>query len=130
MTTYRTGVRPAAAALAELFRAAQLNRPLDDLARIERMYAASNVVLSAWSSERLVGVLRGWTDEAFDGYICDLAVHPDFQGQGIGRQLLDMARSERPRVQFILRASAIARDYYEHIGWKRIENGWFWPREA
>ena len=130
MITYRTDVRPSAAALAELFRAALLNRPLDDLARIERMYQASNLVVTAWAGERLAGVLRGWTDGAFDGYICDLAVHPEFQKSGVGSALLDQARADRPQVQFVLRASQIAREYYQHLGWQRIENGWFWPRQS
>ncbi len=130
MITYRTDVRPSAAALAELFRAALLNRPLDDLARIERMYQASNLVVTAWAGERLAGVLRGWTDGAFDGYICDLAVHPEFQKSGVGSALLDKVRADRPQVQFVLRASQIAREYYQHLGWQRIENGWFWPRQS
>lgn len=130
MITYRTDLRPSAAALAELFRAALLNRPLDDLARIERMYQASNLVVTAWAGERLAGVLRGWTDGAFDGYICDLAVHPEFQKSGVGSALLDKVRADRPQVQFVLRASQIAREYYQHLGWQRIENGWFWPRQS
>jgi ribosomal protein S18 acetylase RimI-like enzyme len=130
MITYRTDLRPSAAALAELFRAALLNRPLDDLARIERMYQASNLVVTAWAGERLAGVLRGWTDGAFDGYVCDLAVHPEFQKSGVGSALLDKVRADRPQVQFVLRASQIAREYYQHLGWQRIENGWFWPRQS
>jgi len=128
--TYSTVIRPEPAVIAELLRAAQLNRPLDDLERIGRMYAASNLVVTAWSDQRLAGILRGWTDGAFDGYVCDLAVHPDFQNQGVGRALLHAALANRPEVQFVLRASRIARDYYEHIGWKKIENGWFLPRQV
>ena len=129
MIEYRTDCRPATAAIIELLRAAPLVRPLDDPARIERMYAASNLVLTAWQGERLVGILRGWTDGAFDGYICDLAIHPDVQRQGVGLRLLELVRAEKPQVQFVLRASQIAKEYYEHIGWQRIENGWFWPRQ-
>lgn len=130
MIEYRTDVIPAAATLIELFRAAQLNRPLDDPERIAQMYAASNLVVSAWAGDRLVGVLRGWTDGAFDGYVCDLAVHPEFQQSGVGRALLDQVRAERPQVQFVLRASQIAREYYQHLGWQKIENGWFQPRQS
>jgi hypothetical protein len=32
-------------------------------------------------------------------------------------------------VQWVLRASKIAADYYQHIRWQKIENGWSWPRE-
>jgi GNAT superfamily N-acetyltransferase len=129
MIEYRTDCRPQTAASIELLRAAPLVRPLDDPDRIDRMYAASNLVFSAWEGERLVGILRGWTDGAFDGYVCDLAVHPDVQRQGVGLRLLELVRAQRPEVQFVLRASQIAKEYYQHIGWQRIENGWFIPRQ-
>jgi ribosomal protein S18 acetylase RimI-like enzyme len=129
MIEYRTDVRPEAAVIAQLLAAAPLIRPLDDMERIGRMYAASNLVLTAWEGERLVGILRGWTDGAFDGYICDLAVSPDVQRQGVGRKLLDLALRGKPDVQFVLRASQIAKDYYQHLGWQKIENGWFVPRQ-
>jgi ribosomal protein S18 acetylase RimI-like enzyme len=129
MFTYRTDVRPPLEAILALYRAAPLNRPIDDPDRIARMYAGSNIVHTAWEGERLVGILRGWTDGAFDGYVSDLAVHPDYQKQGIGRELLRQVVSGNREVQFILRASKIARDYYRHVGWEAIENGWFVPRE-
>lgn len=130
MIAYRDGVIPPAETVAALYRAAPLNRPVDDLPRIAAMYAGSNVVHTAWDGERLAGVVRGWTDGAFDGYICDLAIHPDYQQQGIGRELLRRLIESNRQVQFVLRASQIAKEYYAHVGWKAIENGWFVPREG
>jgi len=94
------------------------------------MFAGSNVIHAAWEDGALVGLLRGWTDGAHDGFICDLAIHPDYQRGGMGRELLRQAREGRPQVQFILRASRMATDYYAHLGWQKIENGWFWPRQS
>ena len=66
---------------------------------------------------RLVGILRGWTDGAYDGYVCDLAVDPSHQKQGIGEELLArVAAHYGPHVQWILRASKIATGYYQHLG--------------
>ena len=129
MIRYRSDVRPEAAVIAELYRAAQLNRPVDDVARIAKMYEGSNIVLTAWDDETLVGILRGWTDGAFDGYVCDLAVLPSHQKSGIGKALLEQACGTGPRLQFVLRASKIAKDYYAHVGWEKIENGWVAPRK-
>jgi ribosomal protein S18 acetylase RimI-like enzyme len=128
--TYSFADRPDARTIADLYRAAELGRPNDDAARIARMYAGSPLVVSAWNGARLVGILRGWTDGAFDGYICDLAVHPEFQDSGIGRELLRQCVSRSSsEVQWVLRASVIAATYYEHLGWRRIENGWYWARD-
>jgi GNAT superfamily N-acetyltransferase len=128
MLTYRSDARPAPAEIAALYRAAPLYRPVDDVVRIGRMYAGSNVVLTAWEGERLVGIMRGWTDFAFDGYVCDLAVLPEFQKSGVGKALLEQACALGPEIQWVLRASKIAVEYYAHVGWQKIENGWFWPR--
>jgi len=125
---YRFDARPEAGVIAELYRRSPLNRPVNDVERIRRMYAGSNLVIAVWDRETLVGILRGWTDGAYDGYICDLAIDPDHQKWGIGRELLDRARTAYPEVQFVLRASKIAERYYEHLGWKKIENGWYSPR--
>lgn len=129
MVTYRSDVRPEGGVIADLYRLSPLNRPVDDVDRIRRMYEGSNLVVTAWDGERLAGILRGWTDNAYDGYVCDLAVHPEYQKQGVGAKLLEMARHERPEVQWVLRASKIATEYYQHLGWEKIENGWFWPRK-
>lgn len=128
--SYRSDARPEAAVIAALYRVSPLNRPVDDVARIARMYAGSNVVLTAWAGAELVGILRGWTDGAYDGYVCDLAIHPDYQKRGVGRELLRLAVEMDPQIQWVLRASKIATDYYQHIGWQKIENGWFWPRKS
>ena len=134
---HRSNLVPDAKAIAELYDAAKLRRPTSDLARLKRMFQGSNIVLTVWEERekrygpRLVALLRGWTDYAYDGYVCDLAVHPDFQKLGLGKDLLERVQSlGRPDVQWVLQASVIAEQYYEHLGWQKIENGWKWPRES
>ena len=128
MLTYRHDARPEAATIAALYRAAPLYRPVDDVPRIAATYAGSNVVITAWNDDRLVGILRGWTDGAYDGYVCDLAVLPELQGQGVGRALLDECRTTWVNVTWVLRASTVALEYYQHLGWSAIDNGWMLPR--
>jgi GNAT superfamily N-acetyltransferase len=94
------------------------------------MYEGSNVVISAYAGDRLIGVLRGWTDFVYDGYVCDLAIHPDFQNAGVGRRMLELSQELGEGIQWILVASPLARDYYAHLGWKRVEEGWEWPRKG
>lgn len=127
---YREGVVPSVRSIVALYAAAPLNRPITDPDRIEQMFISSNIIYTAWDGDRLAGVLRGWTDGAFDGYICDLAIDPTYQKHGIGRELLRRVVNSNRQVQFVLRASQIAREYYKHIGWEPIENGWFIPRES
>ncbi len=127
--SYSASRRPDAALIADLYRRSPLYRPVDDVPRIAAMYAGSTVVFTAWDGDKLVGILRGWTDGVFDGYVCDLAVDPGYQKHGIGRELLQRALDMDPRIQWVLRASKIAAEYYQHLGWQKIENGWFVPRK-
>lgn len=128
MISYRSDLKPNTEDVIAVYRAAPLRRPLEDPARIARMFAAANLVWTAWDGERLVGVLRGWTDGAYHGYVCDLAVDAAYQNTGVGRELLRRATEGHPGVEFILRAAATAHEYYSHLGWQPIENGWSQPR--
>ncbi|WP_243287783.1 GNAT family N-acetyltransferase [Geothrix terrae] len=122
--TYRLDRVPEVEAIRALYAAAPLRRPIHDPERIRRMFEGSNVVITAYDGDRLVGLLRGWTDFVWDGYVCDLAVHPAFQKAGVGRQLLDLALGLDDGIQWVLQAAPLARDYYAHVGWEKIENGW------
>jgi GNAT superfamily N-acetyltransferase len=122
--TFHLDRRPEVEAIRALYAAAPLRRPIHDAERIRRMFEGSNVVISAYDGARLVGLLRGWTDFAFDGYVCDLAIHPEFQKSGVGRRLLELAQGLGEDIQWVLLASPIAKDYYAHVGWEKVENGW------
>jgi len=128
MIAFRSDVRPSLDAVIALYRAAPLYRPIDDLDRMRRMYAGSNVLPAAWDGDRLVGVLRGLTDGAYTTYVCDLAIDPAYQRRGIGRELLARVTALHPETGVVLQASQMARDYYRHLGWQKIENGWQHPR--
>lgn len=130
MITYRSGQPPALDAVIALYQAAPLRRPVDNPPRIRQMFERANLIWTAWDGDRLVGLLRGWTDGAYHGYICDLAVDPNYQKTGIGRELLRRATEGNGQVEFILRAAVTATDYYAHVGWQKVENGWFQPRTA
>ena len=62
-------------------------RPIDDQARMEGMVKYSNLMVSAWHEEKLVGIARCLTDFHYACYLSDLAVHKQYQKQGIGKQL-------------------------------------------
>lgn len=128
MIRFDTDTRPDLDAIRALYAAAPLRRPIDNPDRLRRMFEGSNVVLSAWDGERLVGLLRGWTDGAFDGYVCDLAVHPAYQRSGVGKGLLALIGPAHPEVRWVLGASPLAKHYYAHLGWEAVNNAWALPR--
>ncbi len=126
MITIHPDQRPLAAEIAPLYAVAPLRRPIHDLARLQQMFDGSNVVVCARQAPggALVGIVRGWTDGVYDGYVCDLAVHPRVQRQGVGRKLLGAVVEAYPQVQWILLSSPLAQTYYPHLGWQAAPACW------
>lgn len=117
--------------IARLYAAAALRRPVRDLTRLQTMFTGSNVIRAAWQEDRLVGLLRGWTDGTFDGFVADLAVDPRLQRTGVGRALMDSLVALGDGIQWVLLASPLAPEYYQHHGWEvasmarlRPRHGW------
>src|SRR3954451_2257419 len=71
-----------------VFGSSGIIRPTSDLPRVARMFASSNLVISARSNGVLVGVCRALTDYGYCCYLSDLAVDRPFQQHGIGKQLI------------------------------------------
>lgn len=100
-------------------------RPVDDRARIEAMLRNANIIVTARCDGRLVGVARALSDFAFCTYLSDLAVAQDFQGGGIGRELLRRVHEAAgTETKLILLAAPNAATYYPHIGMTRHESCW------
>ena len=109
--------------VARVFDASGIIRPTGDIARIERMLAGADLVLSAWDAGKLVGVCRALTDHSYCCYLSDLAVDAAYQRQGIGRQLISQVREVLgDEVSLVLLSAAAAMDYYPHIGMARADN--------
>lgn len=106
-----------------VFEASGINRPIDAPERIARMFAASNVVLSAWSGSRLVGVCRALTDFSYCCYLSDLAVDKAFQGQGIGTQLVAALQCKLgEEVSIVLLSAPGAMSWYPEAGFSALDN--------
>ncbi|MEO8418995.1 MAG: GNAT family N-acetyltransferase [Methylophilaceae bacterium] len=129
MIEYRHNFPLNAADVAAVFDASGIRRPTDNLARIERMFANANLILSAWHDGKLVGVCRALTDFSYCCYLSDLAVDKAYQQHGIGRELIARTRSAiGEEVALILLSSPEAMEYYPKVGFEKIENGFIIKR--
>jgi GNAT superfamily N-acetyltransferase len=118
-----------AAELAALFRASGINRPVDDLPRLEKMLAHANLVLGAYLDGRLIGIARALTDFSFCCYLSDLAVAREHQHRGIGRELIRRVKERVGEHSMLLLLSAPeAMGYYPKVGLEKVENGWIIKR--
>ena len=100
-------------------------RPIDDLARLEKMLRQADLIITARDGTRLVGVSRAITDFAYCCYLSDLAVDISFQHQGIGKRLIkETHRRAGDQVTLILLAAPAAVGYYPKIGMKQHPSCW------
>jgi predicted N-acetyltransferase YhbS len=100
-------------------------RPVNDVERIESMLRNANIIVTGRNSSRLVGVARSVSDFVFCTYLSDLAVHIDFQKQGIGRELIRQTKLLAPKAKLILLSAPKAVEYYPRIGMKRHEHCYY-----
>jgi ribosomal protein S18 acetylase RimI-like enzyme len=117
---YKFDVVPTTQQVIELYNAADLPRPTHDSQRIRAMFENSNLIVTAWDGDKLVGVSRTITDCVWSSYLADLAVSPDYKKSGIGKKLIQLTR-ERIGDQSILLLLSVptAMDYYPKVGFVR-----------
>lgn len=73
----------------------------------------------------IVGVLFGLTDYAYWLYVTDLGVDRDYEGQGIGRQLMKTALDNaggKEDIAVYLIANEAAIPFYEKLGMKKADD--------
>ena len=71
--------------------------------------------ITAWDGAELVGCLRILTDGYYFGTITELLVLPQYQRQGIGSRLLQLAKEHTPTVLYF-GAQPEAEPFYEKNG--------------
>lgn len=128
---YRINTPIGADEFIELLRTSTLGerRPIDDRACMEGVVANSNLMVSAWADDLLVGIARSMTDFHYACYLSDLAVHRDYQQHGIGKRLQTLTQEALgPRCKLILIAAPAANAYYEHIGYEHVPRCWMLDR--
>jgi ribosomal protein S18 acetylase RimI-like enzyme len=100
-------------------------RPVDDYQCMHGMVTNSNLMPTAWDDQKLVGIARCITDFEYACYVSDLAVHQDYQRQGIGKELLTLTQQQlKEKCKLILIAAPAANDYYRHIGFSNNPRCW------
>ncbi|MCW0221531.1 MAG: GNAT family N-acetyltransferase [Prosthecobacter sp.] len=106
-----------------------LRRPVDDLARLEKMLRNADIIITARHDGKLVGISRAITDLAFSCYLSDLAVDQGYQHQGIGKRLIEEThQSAGPQTTLYLVSAPAAEAYYPKIGMTHVASCWMLPR--
>ncbi|GAB3171503.1 GNAT family N-acetyltransferase [Telluribacter humicola] len=128
--TYHTDRKPTPEEVIFLYEEASLPRPTHDEERIRQMYQNSDLVITAWDGELLVGVARSITDWVWSCYLADLAVRTAYQKMGIGKRLIQMTKEQVGEQSMVLLLSVpAAMEYYPKVGFARQESSFIINRD-
>ena len=120
---YRTNIKPDTNQIIEVYNSSGINRPSEDKERIAKMYDNSNLIITAWENDKLVGISRSLTDFCYCCYLSDLAVRKEYQTKGIGKKLIELTKNEiGEQTALILLSAQTAMDYYPKVGFHKIDN--------
>ncbi|MBD2464278.1 GNAT family N-acetyltransferase [Oscillatoria sp. FACHB-1407] len=106
--------------LQHLFKAAAFwacNRRIEDL---EVAIAHSKPVVTVWDGDRLIGFARATSDGVFRATIWDVVIHPDYQGAGLGRKMVEtvLMHPHVNRVERVYLMTTNQQKFYERIGFE------------
>ena len=117
MIRYEFDAPVSPAAIADLRQSVGWNRMQRDLAD-PRLH--NTLQLCAFTENRLIGYVAVVSNGVTDAYIQDMMVHPDYQHQGIGRELmqrtLDRLRTDGIYMVSVIYGDAELRPFYERFG--------------
>ena len=105
-------------------------RPIHNSECMEGVVKNSNLVVSAWHGDELIGIARSVTDFHYACYLSDLAVDQKYQNSGVGKRLLVLTQEQlNEECKLILVAAPDASSYYEHLGFENNPRCWVLGRE-
>lgn len=105
--------------LAELYRRAPLgNKTAEDL---KTAFSNSRYKYFVFAAGELVGAGRALADGVDCSYICDIAFLPEYQGQGLGREMLTRLIEHSKLHRKIILYSVVGKEkFYEKHGFKKM----------
>lgn len=124
---YRSDFKVSVEEALRLYRLSTLGkrRPIDRPDIFEAMLNNSNLIITAWDADRLVGISRLLTDFAYVAYLADLAVDLEYQRNGIGKQLINESKKRLgPECKIVLLSAPNANEYYPKIGFEHNPRAW------
>lgn len=126
---YKDDIMPDIDQIIDVYNSSGINRPTNDKERIKKMCSHSNLILTAWDNDKLVGISRSVTDFYYCCYLSDLAVSKEYQNRGIGKKLIELTKNKiGEQTALILISAPTAKDFYLKIGMQKIENGFIIKR--
>ena len=91
-----------------------------NLGEIKKMLANSNVVITIWKKNNLVGFGRATTDQVYRAVLWDIVVSKDVQRVGLGKIIVEeLLKDEKIKsAEKIYLMTTDSKDFYKQLGFK------------
>ena len=105
--------------LSDLYRIAPLgNKAANDL---KVVFSNSKFKCFVFDHSTLIGVGRALADGLDCSYLCDVAIHPEYQGIGLGRNIINkLIELSFGHKKIILYANLGKEGFYKKLGFKKM----------
>lgn len=92
-----------------------------DPADLKIAFSNSMFICLVYDAGQLVAAGRALADGRDCSYICDVAVHPRYQGRGLGKEIVSrLVGFSKDHKKIILYAAAGKEPFYKKLGFKRM----------
>ena len=89
----------------------------------QKAFEASHTTVFVYQADDLIGFGRAISDGAYQAAVYDCAVLPEFQGRGIGRQIMNIILARLAHCNLILYASPGKEGFYRKLGFRIMKTG-------
>lgn len=103
---------------AALFEKAPLGKRQPD--QLRQAFEASFVALAAFDGGRLIGMARALCDGQYQAAIYDVVLLPEYQGRGIGKEIMRRLRDLLPVKNVMLYSVPGREGFYAKCGYRRM----------
>lgn len=105
--------------LSRLYRIAPLGKKAAEDLNI--VFSNSKFKCFVYENQKLIGVGRALADGLDCSYICDVAIHPEYQGMGLGRKIINqLVELSFGHKKIILYANPGKEGFYKKLGFKQM----------
>jgi ribosomal protein S18 acetylase RimI-like enzyme len=89
----------------------------------KKAFENSHTAVFVYHDGQLIGFGRAISDGAYQASVYDVAIIPEFQGQGVGKLIVKTIVGRLPQCNLILYASPGKESFYRQLGWRKMETG-------
>ena len=96
---------------------------------IKNAFGLSSTTIFVYEKEKLIGFGRTISDGRYYAMLADIVVDPDYQGRGIGKQIVKQLNDQLQGYHFVnLSAAPGADKFYKSLGWKKQKTAYIFPQ--